>query len=395
MFIEIASIFLAAVAILMPSAGDVTDSATTTPPICFSRPASIYVSGDSVVGGRLDGRRFRGVLVGTNKSDVIVAPSRSRIRGRGGDDFICGSFGNDVINAGAGNDQVSGGNNNVKGPDGDDRIYGGGGDDTIYAGGGNDRVFGNRGNDVLYGEDGNDDIKGGSGNDILCGMSGGDDLRGNGGDDKLDGGTDTNALRGGGGTDICLNGENKGGCEIVDADPDFCGDDVIQPDPTISVDFVSANAEVLAGDGPDDDIGTFTIVFDITAQGGTVFVGDTADPTTLSDSSILPPISNNGVLYRVYNSGVIATSTDDLADVVTFTTPAGVTDSTDNIEIENRATSRVTLIVTQTNNSPEDDGVYYVEIAAVAWGLADDGSYEFVYSGEKLDDFETPPIILN
>ena len=89
-------------------------------------------------------------------------------------------------------------------------------------------------------------------------------------------------------------------------------------------------------------------------------------------------------MYRVYDSGTA--TTDDLADTVTFTTPSGVSDSTDNILIQEGKTSRVTLTVTQTNNTAEDDGIYFMELAGVAWGIADDTTYEFMYSFD-MDDF--------
>ena len=77
-----------------------------------------------------------------------------------------------------------------------------------------------------------------------------------------------------------------------------------------------------------------------------------------------------------------------MADLVTFTTPSGVSDSTDNIEIQEGKTSRVTMTVTQTNDDPTDDGIYYLDLASVYWGIADDTSYEFVYK-YNMDDFET------
>jgi len=160
----------------------------------------------------------------------------------------------------------------------------------------------------------------------------------------------------------------------------------------IDVDLVSANALAANNDtAVDDDVGTFTMVFDISALGGTVYVGDTAAGTTVADGSFGVPVTD-AIVYRVYDSGTA--TTDDLADTVTFTTPGGVSDSTDNIKIEDGATSRVTLTVTQTNDSAEDDGIYFMDLAGIGWGIADDTTYEYTYTFD-LDDFETNTISLN
>ncbi len=161
----------------------------------------------------------------------------------------------------------------------------------------------------------------------------------------------------------------------------------------IDVNLVSVAATANNNDtAADDDTGLFTMVFDITAKGGTVYVGDTAAATTVADGSVGTGVATDAIVYRVYDSGTA--TTDDLADTVTFTTPAGVTDSTDNIMINENSTSRVTLTVSQTNDSTEDDGIYFMDLAGIAWGVADDTTYEFMYTFD-LDDFETGTIQLN
>lgn len=161
----------------------------------------------------------------------------------------------------------------------------------------------------------------------------------------------------------------------------------------ISVELVStsATAQLDGAGGTDDDTGVFTMVFDITAKGGTVYVGDTAAGTTVADGSVGVTVTD-AIVYRVYDSGTA--TTDDLADTVTFTTPSGVTDSSDNIKINEGSTSRVTLTVTQTNDSAEDDGIYYMDLAGIGWGIADDTTYEYTYTFD-LEDFETSTINLN
>ena len=153
------------------------------------------------------------------------------------------------------------------------------------------------------------------------------------------------------------------------------------------------NAAALSNDNAvDNDIGTFTMVFDITAFGGSVYIGDTADATTVADGSLGIAAVTNAIVYRLYDSGTA--TTDDDASTVTFTTPSGVTDSTDNILITEGSTSRVTLTVTQTNDTAEDDGIYYMDLAAIYWGIADDTTYENEYIYD-LDAFETSTVSLN
>lgn len=160
----------------------------------------------------------------------------------------------------------------------------------------------------------------------------------------------------------------------------------------INVSLVSATATADNNDqAADNDVGTFTMVFDITSYGGSVYVGDTAAGTTVADGSVGVTVTD-AIVYRVYDSGTA--TTDDLADLVTFTTPSGVTDSTDNILINEGKTSRVTLTVTQTNDTAEDDGIYYLDLAGIGWGIADDTTYEYTYVYD-LDDFETNTIQLN
>ena len=160
----------------------------------------------------------------------------------------------------------------------------------------------------------------------------------------------------------------------------------------IDVALVSQSTVVLPDDDADDnDIATFTMVFDITARGGSVYVGDTSIATAVANGSVGISVTD-AIVYRVYDSGTA--TTDDLADLITFTTPNGVTDSTDNILITDGHTSRVTMTVTQTNNDASDDGIYYLDLAAIGWGIADDTTYEFTYV-YGLEDFKTTAVSIN
>lgn len=75
-------------------------------PYCHGQPASIYVKDNRVVGGPLDGQRYRGKLVGTRFDDVIVGTPRSEIiLPLFGDDLVCGGGGRDRILGDFGHDR--------------------------------------------------------------------------------------------------------------------------------------------------------------------------------------------------------------------------------------------------------------------------------------------------
>ena len=121
------------------------------------------------------------VIVGTNKSDVIVSfGGDDTIYGGNGDDVICSGYGDDVVDSGNGNDYVDAGA-------GDDVVDGGNGKDYVDAGAGDDVVDGGNGKDVILGGLGND---------------------------ELDGGRGVDDLDGGDGTDTCIRGENVVACEL-------------------------------------------------------------------------------------------------------------------------------------------------------------------------------------
>jgi len=161
-------------------------------------------------------------------------------------------------------------------------------------------------------------------------------------------------------------------------------------DEGINVTLVSSSATAQVDDGADDDTGVFTLVFDITAFGDTVYVDET--PVATTDASPVDATTSTSFFYIVYDSGTA--TTDDLAHDIKYTTPTGVSDSGDNIEIQQDRTTRVTLTVTQTNDTAEDDGIYYMELVGVSFSAADDTTYEYMYTF-NLDEFETSTISLN
>lgn len=152
--------------------------------ICFDRDA------------KLTKPDRRGVVRGTQGSDVIVARRAKVILGRGGNDRIC-AFGRSVyVAGGAGHDRIStgSGDDTIFGGQGQDLLVGRGGDDRLAAGfGGGDTLVGSGGDDRLEGaEEAVDYLFGGRGEDRLFGGDGAfhsDFLVGGEGIDAVDGGT--------------------------------------------------------------------------------------------------------------------------------------------------------------------------------------------------------------
>jgi hypothetical protein len=100
-------------------------------------------------------------VVGTPRTDRIIAPSGSVVSGRGGDDYIAGR--NLTVCAGPGRDQVTitRGAGLVFGGAGEDEVLGGPAWDVVYGGPGGDWLRGGRGANTIYGGPDNDVIDGG------------------------------------------------------------------------------------------------------------------------------------------------------------------------------------------------------------------------------------------
>jgi uncharacterized repeat protein (TIGR01451 family) len=138
-------------------------------PQCAGHVATIYVTEDgNVVGGLLNGRPYRHMLLGTDEDEVIVgAEGADYITGYGGDDLVCGLGGNDVLS----------------GMDGNDTLYGDAGNDILIGWIGADLIYGGQGYDVLHGSSGNDILAAGEQADFLDGGLGQDECDGGGGVD--------------------------------------------------------------------------------------------------------------------------------------------------------------------------------------------------------------------
>jgi cysteine-rich repeat protein len=199
--------------------GDVKTCTITnddTAPVCDGLIATVYVKNGKIVGGRDNGKTYKGELRGGNGNNVIVGTDgKDKIDGGNGRDIICGRGGNDTIDGSNGNDRIYGesGEDKIDASNGNDHIDGGADKDTIKAGNGDDMVVGGTGDDVIEGE---------NGADILCGGTGNDKITGNNSNDRMDGGAGNDTLKGELGSDRCANGESNQSCEQTPASIPQC-----------------------------------------------------------------------------------------------------------------------------------------------------------------------------
>lgn len=191
-----------------------------------------------------------------------------------------------------------------------------------------------------------------------------------------------------------IDAEDEQGDTISDADATgtALGDPMAFYDTGIMVEFIDSSVTNYVDDGADDDTGEFVIEFKVTAFGGTVYVSDTATATTAS-SIAEATLSSVGNLYRVTDSGTA--TTDDLAYDVSYTTGGGASNSSNgNIELADGEYTTVSLTVTQTNDSIEDDGIYRMYLQAILWN-SDDSSSAFNVYDFDLEDYKTSALSLN
>ena len=154
---------------------------------------------------------------------------------------------------------------------------------------------------------------------------------------------------------------------------------------SIDVDFVGAQADKTF-DGSDSglsDQGTFSITFDVTAEGSDIYLPDTASNTDVIAGTTV------GVGYDVISDGIQASSTSEL------TSPSGAgAGSNSNFEIEEGNTERFTLTSVITPDSGSGGNFFSIALNGIQWGTVDQATGTMVYD-ENLDEFETNAIILS
>lgn len=158
----------------------------------------------------------------------------------------------------------------------------------------------------------------------------------------------------------------------------------------IKVTFVSANSSVLTSDGADNDSGSFKIVYTVEAFGDRVYVAKTAAATTSTD--ILDETTTDGSLFLVDEAGVPVST--GLSSAVTFTTKGGVTQTANNIVLDDGEKTTITLTVLRTNDgTPTDDGLYRAALKSIGWATTDTTTWN-VYDFD-LEDYKTDYTFLN
>lgn len=167
--------------VFMGLAAAASPAAAVSPPTCFGKPATQWLTQP----GTLLGTAGNDVFVGSAGADILDAFTFHVGSTPGGVDLICGRGGDDSI-------ALSGPGSKADGGSGNDAFYvgtgawatGGSGNETMVADGAGSIALGGSGNDQLAALDGGT-IDGSSGNDEL--QAGGDDvvLRGGSGEDLL------------------------------------------------------------------------------------------------------------------------------------------------------------------------------------------------------------------
>lgn len=186
--------------------------------------------------------------------------------------------------------------------------------------------------------------------------------------------------------------EDESGEELTDADKtgQVVGDEHALFSAGIEVSFESASQTIQANDGANNDTGTFTIRFTVEALEETVYIADSAAPTT--DDTIPATVTDDGIIYSVERSGTLVS--DTVSDIVIFTTGDGASESANgNIRLDAGESTTITLVTNRTNSASGDTGIYRAFLQAIGWNTDDSNEYS-TYTFD-LDDFATDPITLN
>jgi peptidoglycan hydrolase-like protein with peptidoglycan-binding domain len=167
----------------------------------------------------------------------------------------------------------------------------------------------------------------------------------------------------------------------------------------IMVTNFSATESLTAGaDGTaDDDTVSMTLVFDVEAFDGTVYVSNLATPTTAADGAVTAiDVDDGGLLYRYAIDGTATVGL--LADTVSKTDITGTVadDGTDEYAFEDGEKARITVSVTRSNATThtDSDGFHQAFLVAIGWSATQDDDTMEVYEF-NLDDYETDPIFAN
>lgn len=162
------------------------------------------------------------------------------------------------------------------------------------------------------------------------------------------------------------------------------------------VTFISASESVTTGTSANDDVGTFTIKYNVEAFGDTIYVSKGAVATTNTSAdqpASITGASGNAVVYTADASGTATVAA--VAGVVTYTDADGnPTDDTAGVKIEEGESADFTLTVTKTDSAASPGGLYRVFLKAIGWNTTNSASVYDLYDFD-LEDYKTDYESLN
>lgn len=154
------------------------------------------------------------------------------------------------------------------------------------------------------------------------------------------------------------------------------------------IELVSTSESKNADDGSGNiTSGTYTIVFDVTADGGDIFIPNDAIATT----SAAAGFSTDGVEILITGTTASTTGTGDAQATLTSTAST----SGNNFKVSSGTTKRFTATVAYDNdNNGAGDGFFHAEFQALNWGTTTGAptSQEFTAG---FEDWETASLYLN
>lgn len=184
-----------------------------------------------------------------------------------------------------------------------------------------------------------------------------------------------------------FDGEDESGEDIADADitGTVTGSASEVRDSGINVDFVSSSAErtFTADATGEDDQGTYTITFEVTAFGADMYI-DKSSEVAGGDAA------GQGVEFAVTSTaGTPVLGSDLLESNVTETA-----DTANVFYVEKDTTREFSLVVIYAADTTPTDGSHEVAISSINWGTATDDTNANYYTFD-LGEFKTNSLFLN
>jgi|GEM_PF-1955630 len=181
--------------------------------------------------------------------------------------------------------------------------------------------------------------------------------------------------------------EDESGERVVDADASgsATGNAHAVYDAGIMVEFVSASVvrSFTADATGEDDQGTFSVTFEVTAFDGDMRIDNSSE---VADANA----AGQGVEFsRVATAGTPVLASDILESDTTDTE-----DGAETFEVDENTTREFTLSVIYAADTTPTDGSVYVKIDSINWGTAVDNTNANYYEFD-LGDFKTDYLFLN